>query len=267
MPERRAETGAPDDRVRVRPGAVRPYDTVTVEACEHRRRLEQPGVAGLTHGRHGDDVPERGDAAGVGAALVEDTAPRGRGVEQRATVDVVGQEARRALGDPGQRRSARRSCRRPPRPRLAWRSRAGCGSQRCATAVHGKRIGQGRRAGRDATRCRSRSDPQERALPADRGNPNGSVHRELVPALVCGEIAAASPSWPPPITTTSTCRVMNPVGQPRTSSATPATRTPALPGPAPRSAAPRHRTGPGRTSPRRWRWRRRWPARSCCPRR
>src|SRR5690606_21959732 len=63
---------------------------------------EPPGVPGLAHGRYGDDVPQRGDASGVGAALVEGATSGGGRVEQGAAVDVVGEVPGRTPGHPGQ---------------------------------------------------------------------------------------------------------------------------------------------------------------------
>jgi hypothetical protein len=102
MGERRAEAGAPDDRVGRRARAVGPDDAVTVEVYGHGQHLEPPGVPRLPHGRHGDDVSRRGDFAGVGAPFVEGAAAGGGSVEQGAAVDVVGEKAGRAQGDPGQ---------------------------------------------------------------------------------------------------------------------------------------------------------------------
>ena len=82
--------------------AVGPGDAVTVDAGEHGRRFEPPGLPGLAHRRYGDDVPQRGDASRVGAALAEGTASGGGRVEQGAAVDVVGKVPGRTLGHPGQ---------------------------------------------------------------------------------------------------------------------------------------------------------------------
>lgn len=95
------EAGTPDDGVGLGARAIRPCHAPRNEAGEHRARLEQAAVTGFTDARDGDDVAEGGDAAGVGAAFVECAAAGGGGVEQGAAVDVVGQEAGRALGDTG----------------------------------------------------------------------------------------------------------------------------------------------------------------------
>ncbi len=96
----RAEAGAPDDGVRAGMAAVGPLDTVGGEPGEHRLRLQKSGIASGPDGRHGHDVAEGGDPAGVAAAGVESAAAGGGDIEQGATVDVVRQEPRRALGHP-----------------------------------------------------------------------------------------------------------------------------------------------------------------------
>lgn len=102
MGQVRAEAGAPDDRVGLRARSIGPGDTLFGETAEHGRGGEEAGVAGRAYGRDGDDVAERGDTTGVRAVGVQGLAAGGRGVEERAAIDLVGQVARRTLGDPGQ---------------------------------------------------------------------------------------------------------------------------------------------------------------------
>lgn len=118
--EGRPVTGAPNYGVGGRARAVGPGDAVTVEAGEHGRRFEPPGVPGLAHRRYGAHVPQRGDASRVGAALVEGTASGGGRVEQRAAVDVVGKVPVRTLGHPGQTVSWARSERDLRRRQSRW---------------------------------------------------------------------------------------------------------------------------------------------------
>ena len=178
--------------------------------------VSESRVAGLAHGRDGDDVAERGDAAGVGAACVEGAAAGGGGIEQGAAVDVVGQEARRALGHPrqrraasgrGRRRSARRSCRRRPRSPAGRRSRPGSGSPPCAAGARedaaardsgeeGPPPGAGRaddRAGLPGARVGL--DPQQLAVAVHRRHAHRAVLDGQVVALLV--VASGSPTTCP----------------------------------------------------------------------
>ncbi|WP_432033410.1 hypothetical protein, partial [Streptomyces antibioticus] len=67
------------------------------ESHEHPTHLEQTGLSGLAHRRDSNDDLDGGDAPGVGAFRVESAAAGSRHTEV-GPVDVVREEARRALG-------------------------------------------------------------------------------------------------------------------------------------------------------------------------
>lgn len=107
MGERRPEAGAPDHGVRLPAGAIRSLGAVRSEVGKRWDGVVQPGVAGCTDRRDGDDVAERCDAAGVGVAFVECLAACGRRREEHAAVDAVREVARWSTGHPGDLRVRR----------------------------------------------------------------------------------------------------------------------------------------------------------------
>lgn len=84
--EGRSETGAPDDGVHFVSAAVGPLHSGGGEPGEHPFRVKESGVAGRADRGYGDDVAERGDAAGVSVAAIEGAAAGGGDVEQDAAL-------------------------------------------------------------------------------------------------------------------------------------------------------------------------------------
>jgi hypothetical protein len=97
--EGRPEAGRPDDRVERLLASVGPAGTPLGEPLDHRLGHQVAAIARGAHRRHGDDVAQRADAAGLAAGGA--VADRLRGdLEEHATVDVVGEVARWAAGRP-----------------------------------------------------------------------------------------------------------------------------------------------------------------------
>ena len=157
------EAGAPHDRVRRQlPGWFVPRGTRsrsagrTLAAPPGRRVGEQPAPEAPSRCRPARLRPARRPARCRGFGVGGGSDAAGGELEQRAAVDVVGQEPRRSLRHPdrptarggrsGRRRSARRSShRRPPAP-SGPRSRRPAGSPRCAAAARRSRPCPGRTA-------------------------------------------------------------------------------------------------------------------------